>query len=232
MLRAGRSFTITPQLLIDMSNKRTIVVTGSNGRLGSLIAKGFLAAGEQVVGMDRSLPAHKDWSVIQMDATNEQSVLDAFSELEAKFGPPAAVVHTVGMWAMSPLAETSLGDWEGLLKINLTSAFLVFRQAVRQMSASGGTLIGIASRQGVDRGAASQAGYSASKGGLVRLIESIAAELGETGITAHALAPSTIVYGEDGKGVRAEDLVDHCKYLVSDVGASLNGGVLSAFGTG
>ena len=215
-----------------MSTQRTIVISGSNGRLGSRLAAGFLLGGDQVIGLDRSPRTGGDWPVIQMDATDEHSVQRAFEELESTYSTPNAVIHTVGMWAMSPFTETSLDEWDVLLKLNLTSSFLVYREAVRHMGSSGGTLIGITSRQGAVQGAAGQAGYSAAKGGLVRLIESIAAEFGASGICAHALAPSTILFGEEGEGVQAADLVSHCKYRVSQAGVSLNGQILSAYGNG
>src|SRR5690606_29863362 len=115
----------------------------------------------------------------------------------------------------------------------LTSTFLCFRAAVRLMQAdrSGGRLVAIASRQGADGGVAEQAAYSASKAGVVRLVEAVAAEYAGTGITAAAVAPSTILFGGAGAGVPAEQVAALCAYLCSDDGAAHAGTVVRAFGS-
>jgi NAD(P)-dependent dehydrogenase (short-subunit alcohol dehydrogenase family) len=86
---------------------------------------------------------------------------------------------------------------------------------------------------GADKGRAEQAGYSAGKAGVVRLVEAIAEEYNGTGLTAHAIAPSAIVFDEnsDDKGVPVGDLVDLALYLCTPAAASLNGATLRAYGT-
>lgn len=126
--------------------------------------------------------------------------------------------------------ETRLASWEKMVSVNLTSAFLCFREAVRNMD-DGGTLIAITSRQGADRAVAGQAAYSASKAGIIRLVEAVADEHGSRGINAHAIGPSTILFDEQGDGVRASELVTLAVYL-TDHGASLNGATLRAYGSG
>ncbi|NQV74019.1 SDR family oxidoreductase, partial [bacterium] len=173
-----------------------------------------------------------EWPLIETDVTSEQSVTGAFEKAVSLYRAPDAVIHTVGMWSMAPIAETTFENWNTHLNLNLSSAFLIFRQAIREMNGQG-SLIGISSRQGVVKGASEQAGYSASKGGLVRLAEAIAEEYRDSGLHAHIVAPSTILF-EDGQtgGVKVQDLVAHCLYLASDKGRSLSGTVLSAFGNG
>lgn len=212
-----------------------VLVTGALGRLGSLTVAGFLDAGYRVVGLDRSASEEGPAPVLSMDATEEESVAEVFGLIVEEHGIPSVVIHTVGMWAMKPFAETEFSDWSTMMNVNLTSAFLVFREAVRTMSQDEegpfGTLIGIASQQGSVRGAAQQAAYSASKAGVQRVVEAIAAEFADTDLSAHAIAPSMILFeGDEGDGVAAEDLVSHCLYLASEAGPSLNGATLHAFG--
>ncbi len=214
---------------------KTIVLTGAFGRLGRVLARQLLADGATVAGIDaRSADPVEDSDRLHLfkaDLGDEEAVEQVFARVVEEVGPPDALVHTVGMWDGKPFAETALEEWETMLRVNLTSAFLCFREAVRRMDGRGGRLVGIASRQGLERGAAEQAAYSASKAGVVRLVEAVAAEHGERGITAAAVAPSTILFGgEGGEGVSAERVAELCAMLCSDAGANHNGEVIRAYG--
>lgn len=212
---------------------RTIVLTGAFGRLGRILTRTLLDAGAAVAGIDaRAADPVADSDRLHLfkaDLGSEETVAEVFDEVEEAVGAPDALVHTVGMWAGTPFAETTLEDWEKMLRVNLTSAFLCFREAVRHMD-DGGRLVGIASKQGADRGVAEQAAYSASKAGIVRLVEAIADEY-DGRITAAAVAPSAILFGNDGDGVPAQRIADLCAMLCSDEGAAHNGTVLRAYGT-
>lgn len=220
----------------DLSDK-TIILTGAFGRLGRVLTRRLIDDGAIVAGIDRHtadpVVDSDRLHLFKADVSNEGEVEDAFAQIREAVGLADGLVHTVGMWDGQPFAETPLEDWETMLRVNLTSTFLCFRAAVRQMSASGtgGRLVGIASRQGADGGVAEQAAYSASKAGLVRIVESIAAEH-DGRITAAAVAPSTILFGDDGDGVAAEQVAALCAYLCTDEGAVHNGSVLRAYGTG
>lgn len=212
-----------------------IVIVGAAGRLGSAAADGFLSNGYRVVGVDRSASAEGPFPILAVNATDESSVATTFDAIRSQYGVPQAVIQTVGMWAMAPFAETSLEDWRLMMDVNLTSTFLIFREAIRHMKEQDepvGTLIGITSRQGSERGVAQQAAYSAAKAGVVRMVEAISAEYADSDLHAHALAPSTILFGGENQqdGVRVEDLVSHCLYLCSPAGSSLNGATIHAYG--
>jgi NAD(P)-dependent dehydrogenase (short-subunit alcohol dehydrogenase family) len=219
----------------DLTGK-TIVLTGAFGRLGRILTRRLLADGATVAGLDaRSadpVVASDRLHLFKADLADEASVTQAFADVEQTVGAVDGLVHTVGMWSGQPFAETSLDEWETMLRVNLTSAFLCFQAAVRQMQTSGaGRLVGIASKQGADRGVAEQAAYSASKAGVVRLVEAVAAEYAGTGITAAAVAPSTILFEGGGDGVPAEQVAALCAYLCTDEGAAHNGSVLRTFGS-
>ena len=218
----------------DLSDN-TVVLTGAFGRLGRVLTRRLLADGATVAGVDAHTADPIDPSdrlhLFKADLGDEGAVERVFARIADEVGPPGALVHTVGMWDGKPFAATTLGEWDTMLRINLTSAFLCFREAVRQMESEGGRLVGIASQQGADRGVAEQAAYSASKAGLVRLVEAVAAEYDGRGITAAAVAPSTILFGEaQGEGVSAERVAALCAMLCSDEGAAHTGEVLRAFG--
>lgn len=213
---------------------RVVVVTGAGGRLGRVLVRALAASGARVAALDRmevaDLPdGARGWAV---DVTDEASVTDAFGAIEADMGTPWAFVHTVGMWDGSPLAETSLDQWTRVLDLNLTSAFLCVREAVRHM-ADKGRIVAIASRQGADAAPAEQAAYAASKAGVIRLIEATANE--HPSIAAVAVAPSMILFGgeeADASGVSVDAIADLCVRLCGDAGPVHTGTTLRAYGSG
>ena len=218
----------------DLSGK-TIVLTGAFGRLGRILTRRLIADGATVAGLDaRSADPVVDSDRLHLfkaDLVDEQAVDDAFRRIAEERGSVDGLVHTVGMWDGRPFAQTSLEEWERMMRVNLTSAFLCFRAALRAFDGRG-RLVGVASAQGADRAVAEQAAYSASKAGVVRLVEAVAAEYAGTGITAAAVAPSTILFEGGGEGVPAERIAALCAYLCTDEGGAHNGAVLRAYGTG
>lgn len=211
---------------------RIIVVTGAAGRLGRVVVRQLEAAGARVAALDRDAP---DGGALAqaVDVTDAQSVEQAFDAIEEELGAPDGVIHTVGMWKGEPFAETSVESWETVLRVNLMSTFLVFREAVRRMQGRAGRLVGITSGQGADGGVAEQAAYSASKAGVLRVVESVAAEYVGTGLTAVALAPSTILFGDedaDAEGVPVEAVAGWCVRLCGSEAETLNGQVVRAYG--
>lgn len=214
---------------------KTIVVTGAGGRLGRRVVAGFIAEGATVAAInrsDRGLPTGDRVHPFLADLSEENAVTETFARVKAQLGHMDALVHAVGMWDGRPLLDTSLADWDRVLSVNLTSAFLCVREAVRQMQGGGGRIVLIASGQGVDRGRGEQAAYSASKAGVLRLAEAVTDEFADAGITAHILAPSTILFEDtDAAGVSADHLVALAKDLCGELGAAVNGAAIRAYGT-
>lgn len=215
-----------------------VVITGAAGRLGRRMMHRFAEQGATLAAVDLnadaiSLPEGAHGQAFSADVTSEATVRDCFQQICEAFGAVDALVHTVGAWDGRPFLETTLGAWDRMIQLNLTSAFLCFREAARLMQHRRGRLIGIASGQGADRGRAQQGGYSAAKAGVVRLVEAVAEELEEQGITAHAIAPSMILFEgmEDQKGVSVEHIIDWTLHLCSPAADALNGTTLRAYGT-
>lgn len=216
------------------TNERCVVaITGAAGRLGRRMVYGFGKSGARLAALVRSEgPLDGADAVLAADLTDEADVTRVFQELHDTFGRLDVLVHTVGAWAASPLLDTCAADFERMLRINLTTTMLCFREASRLMTPTGGRLIAFASAQGADRARARQASYSASKAGVIRLVESAAEELRPINVTTHAIAPSFVLYDDNAsKGVKASALVDLALYLAGPAGASLSGATLRAYGT-
>jgi NAD(P)-dependent dehydrogenase (short-subunit alcohol dehydrogenase family) len=196
----------------------------------------FATRGATVAAVDLqvgNLPDRASVHPFAADLTQEDAVRDCFAEVAEALGPPDGLVHTVGMWAGQPLLETTLGDWRTVVDVNLTSTFLAFREALRHMD-GGGRLIAMASGQGADAGVAQQGAYAAAKAGVIRLVEAVTDEYAGQGVTAHAIAPSMILFGgeeDDAKGVPAEAIVDLALYVYAKAGEATNGATLRAYGT-
>lgn len=219
----------------DFSGK-TVVITGANGRLGQAVVRAFAGRGAtlalvtptEALAYSIDLPEGADAWAFPCDVTDPDSVAQCFGAMGAQFERLDVLVHTVGGWAGAPLAQTSLDDWRGLMDLNLTSTFLVFKAAIDLMES--GRLVAIASGQGADRGVAEQAAYSAGKAGVIRLVEAVAAEYAGR-ITAHAVAPSTLRTDDEGEGVHVDAVADLIAYLSGPAGAATSGETVRAYGT-
>jgi 3-oxoacyl-[acyl-carrier protein] reductase len=222
-------------------NGKTIAVTGAVGRLGRHVLEELENRGANVAAIvlndaeARLVPSGQNGRTesFVVDVTDEESVRNGFERIADRFKGLDGLVHTVGAWGMTPILETSRSDWENLILLNLTSAFLCFREAGRLMSAgSGGTLVAITSSQGADRAAGGQGAYSAAKAGVVRLVEAAADELSPHGITSLAVAPSMIIFDPSSGevGVHVTEVVSACLQPWSD-SAPASGEVLRVYGS-
>lgn len=222
-----------------MLSNKVIVITGASGRLGRRIVQQFAEEGAAIAAVvrtedeARSLPfpeSGEGWA-FPIDLTDERLVRAGFEQIRRHFDRIDAVIHTVGGWEARPFTETTTEEWKRIIDVNLTSTFLCFREAVRVMGGPG-QLIAFSSRQGADAGAAEQGGYSAAKAGVMRLVESISAEYRDQGITAHALAPSMILYDDGAQGVDVDDVIEVCRSIIGKTGRALSGSTIRAYGSG
>lgn len=172
---------------------RMVIVAGAAGALGAGLITAFTEAGATVNGIDKAVPAaDRRLGGVSYQAVN---VLDdaALAALFDQLPPPWAVINTVGGFtAHAPLAELDPAVLSGQLELNLVSAALVTKHALRRMAAAGrGRIVHTASRAAmVTKG--SHFAYSVSKLGVLHLVSMAADEAKGTGITVNCVVPTII----------------------------------------
>jgi NAD(P)-dependent dehydrogenase (short-subunit alcohol dehydrogenase family) len=172
---------------------RPVLVFGAAGALGRGVAAAFAAAGASVIGVDRMRPQDDrrlaGVSYEAADVADDTEVAAVFDAGAA----PWAVVNTVGGFApQRPLAELDPAELTGQLKLNLVTAALITKHALRVMQAAGvGRVVHTASRAGVVSKGSGFA-YSVSKLGVLHLVTMAADEVRGTGVTVNCVVPSII----------------------------------------
>ncbi len=167
---------------------RRVLITGGGSGVGADLARGFAAAGAEVVIAGRRLSALETIvapgvRAVQADVTDEASVAAMF----AAAGPCDIVIANAGAADSAPLGRVSLADWNAMIAVNLTGTFLTFRDGLRQMPGSG-RLIAVASVAGL-RGYPYIAAYAAAKHGVVGLVRAVGEEVARRDITVNAICP-------------------------------------------
>jgi NAD(P)-dependent dehydrogenase (short-subunit alcohol dehydrogenase family) len=167
---------------------RQVVITGGRGGLGGAVVDAFVAAGARCHLPERGAgeaPARPGVQVAPgVDLTNEAAVEAFYRGLPALW----ASVHLAGGFAAAPLLRTSLGDLRAQVDVNLTTAFLCCREAVRKMASGGGRIVNASSRAALVPAGGSLA-YTAAKGALTAFTRALAEEVRPQGILVNAVAP-------------------------------------------
>jgi gluconate 5-dehydrogenase len=185
--------------LFDLAG-RTALVTGSSRGLGRAMAEGLAEAGAAIVlnGSDagRLAGAASEMRAAghtvheaRFDVTNEPDILAAFADLDAKGVAVDILVNNAGIQFRRPMVELDTADWRRVIETNLTSAFVIGREAARRMIPRGrGKVINIGSLTS-DAARATVAPYTVAKGGIKMLTRAMTAEWAAHGIQANAIGP-------------------------------------------
>jgi gluconate 5-dehydrogenase len=179
---------------------RTALITGSSRGLGQAIARGMAQADARVVlnGVDsRRLEETAttmraegfDVRTACFNVTDEAAVVATFAGFDAEGVEIDILVNNAGTQFRRPMVDLDTADWQRVIDTNLTSAFVVGREAARRMIPRGrGKVINIGSLTS-ELARATVAPYTVAKGGIKMLTRAMAAEWGEHGIQANAIGP-------------------------------------------
>ena len=185
--------------LFDLAG-RTALVTGSSRGLGRAMAEGLAAAGAALVlnGSDSGRLADaaaemrtRGYMVHEacFDVTDEAAIIAAFQRLDRDGVAIDILVNNAGIQLRRPMVELATADWRRVIEVNLTSAFVIGREAAKRMIARGrGKVINIGSLTS-ELARATVAPYTVAKGGIKMLTRAMAAEWAEHGIQANAIGP-------------------------------------------
>ena len=171
---------------------RSVLVTGGNRGIGLAAAQRLAADGHRVAVTHRGSGAPAGLLGVKCDVTDTDAVEQAFDEVELAHGPVEVLVSNAGITDDALLLRMDESSFAGVLDANLTGAYRVAKRASRSMlRARWGRLLFVSSVVGLS-GSAGQAGYAASKSGLVGFARSLARELGSRGITSNVVAPGFV----------------------------------------
>ncbi len=188
--------------LFSLQGKRVLITGGGQG-IGLTLARGLGEAGAELLLNDLEA-ARLEAAAAALRAegirvttgvfnvAREAEVVAGVAALERAAGPIDVLVNNAGIHRRAPLAEMSLADWQAVLDVNLTSAFLVSRSVAPGMIARrAGKIINLCSMN-CEISRPTIANYAAAKGGLKMLTRAMAVEWGKHNIQANGLGPGYI----------------------------------------
>ena len=221
---------------------KVIVVTGASGALGKVVAEVALAHGARVAGVDyaaHQIAATPDrielGGVDLSDAAQAKKAIDAAA---SHFGRLDALINIAGGFAFEAVAEGDPKTWQHMYALNVLTALNASRSAIPHLVTSGsGRIVNIGAMGALQAGAGMGA-YAASKAGVHRLTEALAAEF-KGKIAVNAVLPSTIdtpanrasmPKADFNKWVTPQELAEVILFLASDAASAVTGALLPVNG--
>jgi NAD(P)-dependent dehydrogenase (short-subunit alcohol dehydrogenase family) len=232
-----------------VSEPSTVVVTGAFGALGGAVARRFASRGVRLGLLGREpVPAalRQEFGAAHVllggvDLTVQEAASAAMQSVAAATGGFQVLVNVAGGFRWETLAEGDVSTWELMFAMNLKTAVVASKAALPHLIAAGGGRIVNIGAGAAGRAAAGMGAYAASKAGVERLTEALAAELRDRNVTVNAILPGTIDTAANraampdadvARWVEPEAVADVVVFLASDAARAVTGAALRVFGRG
>jgi NAD(P)-dependent dehydrogenase (short-subunit alcohol dehydrogenase family) len=221
---------------------KVVVVTGALGALGKVVAQVAQARGARVAGVDHAqaqtpaTPTRIELGGVDLsDAAQAKQAIDAVA---SHFGRLDALINIAGGFAFETVAEGDSKTWQRMYALNVATALNASRAALPHLASSGtGRIVNIGAMGALQAGAGMGA-YAASKAGVHRLTEALAAEW-KGKITVNAVLPSIIDTAANRASmptadfatwVRPQELAEVILFLASDAASAVTGALIPVSG--
>lgn len=235
-----------------MGQPTTIMITGAAGHLGRAVAARARAQGARLLLLDRDAAAlqqafgemaQRDGAAVQLlaaDLLDRAQLAAGLAPLLQQLGRVDALLHIAGGFRMGEAVhEISERSWDFLMDLNARSLVNVAAVLVPQLLAQGGGRIVTVGAGAALRGGAQMGAYAASKSALIRLTESMSAELRQRGINVNCVLPSIIDTPDNraampdadaSQWVHPDALADVMLFLASDAARAVHGAAVPVSG--
>jgi NAD(P)-dependent dehydrogenase (short-subunit alcohol dehydrogenase family) len=223
-------------------NGKVIVITGALGALGAVVAETALARGARVAGIDHA-PSQKEATPDRIelggvDLSDAAAAKKAIDAVAAHLGKIDALINIAGGFTFETIGDGDIKSWQRMYALNVLTALNTSRAAIPHLQASSaGRIVNIGAMGALQAGAG-MGPYAASKAGVHRLTEALAAEQ-KGKITVNAVLPSTIDTSANrasmpkadfSKWVRPQELADVILFLVGDAASAITGALIPVAG--
>ena len=178
-----------------------VLLTGAGDGIGRAIARGFAEQGARVCGLGRTEATLRETfadfpteqTMVQVaDVSAADQVDAAVAAVVERFGRLDVVVPNAAVYEPGGLADISDEQWQRMQRINVDGVFFVVRAAVPHLQASGGNVVAVSSVSAL-RGDWGQFAYNATKGATKVMLQSLALDLGPSGVRVNLVAPALTV---------------------------------------
>ena len=221
---------------------KVVVVTGASGALGKVVAAAALGQGAQVAGIDhaksQTSAGDKRIELGGVDLTDVAQAKQAMAAVVGHFGKIDALINIAGGFAFETVADGDSTTWHRMFALNVLTTLNASRSAIPHLAASSaGRIINVGAMGALQAGSGMGA-YAASKAGVHRLTEALAAEW-KGKITVNAVLPSIIDTAANrasmpnadfAKWVRPEELANVILFLASDAASAVTGALVPVTG--
>jgi len=218
--------------------KHYVAVTGAAGTLGRATTAVLAQSGYAVIGIDRATSigdgATLALQITGIDLTSPEESTGAFAQIKEQFGCLHALVNIAGGFAWEPVEGGALETWDRLYKMNVVTALNTTKAALPLLLVNGGAIVNVSAAAAI-KADAGMGAYAASKSGVSRLTEGLAAELKHKGVRVNAVCPSIIdtppnraemPNAKFDHWVKPDALADVIKFLISDQARAVTGALL------